>query len=85
MAGNKPPVNRAEIDTPVTEPIMIKTRLGGIVSDIAAEVASKATNSPSSAPRRRISGTERGDGRHVGGLGAGDAGHQKHRPQQHEG
>src|ERR1700730_19267893 len=30
-AGNKPPVNRATIEMLVTEPIVISTRLGGIV------------------------------------------------------
>ena len=32
-----PATNSAPIDTPVTEPMMISTRLGGIVSDMAAE------------------------------------------------
>jgi len=40
----------------VTEPIVISTRLGGIVSDIALEVASSDASSPGCAPRRRISG-----------------------------
>src|SRR5580693_10167477 len=41
-AGNRPPVNSAAIDSPgTTDPIVISTRLGGIVSDIALEVASR--------------------------------------------
>ena len=35
-------MNSAAIETPVTEPMMISTRLGGIVSAIAPEVASSA-------------------------------------------
>src|SRR3954462_62040 len=45
-AGNGPPVNSAATETSVTDPIVISTRLGGIVSDIAAEVESSATSSP---------------------------------------
>ncbi len=59
-AGSSPPVNSAEIDTPVTAPTMISTRLGGIVSDMAAEAASCAANSPGAEPRRRISGSSTG-------------------------
>ena len=59
-AGSSPPVNRAEIDTPVTAPTMISTRLGGMVSDIAAAAASWAASSPGAAPRRRISGSSTG-------------------------
>jgi hypothetical protein len=29
--GNRPPVNSAEIETPVIEPMAIRTRLGGTV------------------------------------------------------
>src|SRR4051812_6988300 len=32
-AGMMPPVKSDEIDTPTTEPMVISTRLGGIVSD----------------------------------------------------
>ena len=39
-AGSNPPVNSAAIETPVTAPTMMSTRLGGIVSDIAAAAAS---------------------------------------------
>ncbi len=39
--GNSPPVNSAEIETPVTEPMVIRTRLGGIVSVCAPVAASK--------------------------------------------
>src|ERR1700689_2469646 len=45
-AGNRPPVNNAEIETFVTDPMVISTRLGGIVSDIALDVASSAASSP---------------------------------------
>ena len=45
-AGTRPPVNRAAIEMLVTEPIVISTRLGGIVSDIALEVASSDASSP---------------------------------------
>ena len=56
-AGNRPPVNRAAIDSPgTTEPIVISTRLGGIVSDIALEVASSDDSSPGCMPRFCISG-----------------------------
>ena len=44
----------------VTEPIVISTRLGGIVSDIALDVASSEASSPGCAPRRRISGNRIG-------------------------
>ncbi len=53
-------MNSAEVDTPVTAPRMISTRLGGIVSDIAAAAASWATSSPGWAPRRFISGSRTG-------------------------
>ncbi len=59
-AGSSPPVNRAEMETPVTAPTMISTRLGGIVSDMAAEAASCAASSPDAMPRRRISGSSTG-------------------------
>jgi hypothetical protein len=59
-AGRFPPVNGAEIETFVTDPIAIGTRLGGIVSDMALEVASKAASSPGCEPRRCISGNSTG-------------------------
>src|SRR5664280_3757107 len=59
-AGNRPPLNNAAIETPVTEPMEIRTRLGGIVSDIAPDDASKATSSPGFAPLRLISGNSTG-------------------------
>ena len=59
-AGSRPPVNSPAIETPVTEPMVISTRLGGMVSDIAPEAASSATNSPGFAPRRFISGNSTG-------------------------
>ena len=45
-AGIIPPVNSAAIETPVTEPIVISTSEGGIVSLIAPDAASSETNSP---------------------------------------
>ena len=45
---------------PVTEPSVMSTMLGGMVSAIAAEQASSATRSPSFAPRLRISGNRPG-------------------------
>jgi len=59
-AGSKPPVNSATIVKLVTEPIVISTRLGGIVSDIALGVASSEASSPEWAPRRSISGNRIG-------------------------
>ena len=59
-AGISPPVNSAAIDTPVTEPMVISTRLGGMVSDMAPEEESSATSSPGTAPRRFISGNSTG-------------------------
>ena len=59
-AGSSPPVNSAVIDTLVTEPMVISTRLGGMVSDIALELASSAASSPGCEPRRRISGNSTG-------------------------
>lgn len=59
-AGMNPPVNRSEIEIPTTDPMVIKTRLGGTVSDIAPEELSIATNSPSSSPRFFISGNSAG-------------------------
>ena len=53
-------MNNAEIETPVTEPMVINTRLGGMVSDIAPDAASSATSSPGAAPRRFISGNSAG-------------------------
>ncbi len=58
--GSSPAVNSPAIDTDVTEPITISTMEGGIVSLIAPEAASRATSSPSSAPRRFISGNSTG-------------------------
>ena len=60
MLGSNPPVNKAEIETPVTEPMVISTRDGGTVSVCAPVAASSATNSPGSAPRLIISGNSAG-------------------------
>ena len=53
-------MNSAEIETPVTEPIVISTRLGGMVSVCAPVAASRATRSPGLAPRCFISGNSTG-------------------------
>jgi hypothetical protein len=53
-------VKRAAIDTPVTEPIVMSTRLGGMVSVCAPVADSSATRSPSRAPRFLISGNSTG-------------------------
>ena len=58
--GSRPAVNSPEMDTLVTEPITISTMLGGMVSLMAPDAASRAISSPSSAPRRRISGNSTG-------------------------
>src|SRR5471030_2618631 len=44
-AGIRPPTNRAEIDTLQTAPMVMSTRLGGMVSVIAPVDDSKATSS----------------------------------------
>ena len=59
-AGSNPPVNSAAIDTPVTEPTVISTIDGGIVSDMTAEADSSDTRSPSELPRFFISGNNAG-------------------------
>ena len=59
-AGTSPPINRAAIDTPATDPMMITTRLGGIVSPIAPAAESIPTSSPGFHPRRFISGKSTG-------------------------
>ena len=48
------------MDTPVTEPMVISTRLGGMVSVWAPVAESSATRSPGLAPRLRISGKSTG-------------------------
>ena len=60
MPGSKPPVNRAAMDTPVTEPMVMSTMLGGIVSVCAPVAESSATRSPGLAPRSFISGKSTG-------------------------
>ena len=59
-AGTSPPVNSAAIDTPVTDPIVISISEGGIVSLMAPDADSSDTSSPSTAPRRFISGNSTG-------------------------
>ena len=53
-------MNSAAIDTPVTEPMVIRTRLGGMVSVCAPVADSSATSSPGLAPRAFISGNSTG-------------------------
>ena len=53
-------MNKAEIETPVTEPMVMSTRLGGMVSVCAPVEASRATRSPGRAPRCFISGNNTG-------------------------
>ena len=48
------------METPVTEPIVSSTRLGGMVSVCAPVADSSATRSPFFAPRRCISGNSTG-------------------------
>ena len=50
----------AAIDTPVTDPTVISTIEGGMVSDITAEADSSETRSPSRLPRCFISGNSAG-------------------------
>ena len=58
--GSRPPVNSAAIDTPVTEPMVMRTRLGGMVSVCAPVADNSATRSPGLAPRAFISGNSTG-------------------------
>jgi hypothetical protein len=53
-------VKRAAIDTPVTEPTVISTIEGGMVSDITADAESSEVRSPSRLPRLSISGNSVG-------------------------
>ena len=56
----KPLANRAAIEMPATEPITIRTMLGGTVSAMMAPVPSSATISSGLLPRRFISGNKAG-------------------------
>ena len=84
--GSKPPVNNAAIDTPVTEPTVISTRLGGMVSVWAPVADSSATSSPGCEPRAFISGNSAGA---IAAISAAfepdNARHQVHRGNQHVG
>ena len=60
MLGRSPPVNSAAIETPVTDPMVMRTRLGGMVSVCAPVADSSATRSPGRAPRAFISGNSTG-------------------------
>ncbi|MNT99254.1 hypothetical protein D3C72_2420600 [compost metagenome] len=55
-----PPVNSAAMETPVTEPMVMSTMDGGIVSVCAPVAESSATRSPGFAPRFCISGKSTG-------------------------
>src|SRR3974377_2253043 len=59
-AGSNPAVNKAAIESPVTEPSVIMTKLGGIVSDIAEVQHTSAKRSPGLDPRFFISGKSTG-------------------------
>jgi len=62
-------VNSAAIDTPVTDPMVISTRLGGMVSVCAPVADNRATRSPGRAPRCLHFGKQhRRDRGHVGGF-----------------
>ena len=82
--GSSPPVNSAAIDTPVTEPMVMSTRLGGMVS-VCAPVADKQRDQIAGlgAARLHFRKQHRRDRGHVGGLRARNAGHQIHRADQH--
>ena len=84
-AGSRPPVNSAAIDTPVTEPMVISTRLGGMVSVMRAgrRRAARPGRPRLRAALLHLGEQHRRHRRHVGGLRAGDAGHQVHRAEQH--
>src|SRR5450830_38948 len=59
-AGMRPPMNNAVIETPQTAPMVMSTRLGGIVSVMAPDEDNKATSSSGLAPRFFISGNSAG-------------------------
>ena len=59
-AGSRPPVNSAAMETPVTEPMVMSTMEGGMVSVCAPVAESSATRSPGLAPRLVISGNRTG-------------------------
>src|SRR5690242_15914603 len=76
--GIKPPAKRAAMEIPVTEPIVISTREGGIVSLIALDAA-RGDEFTLFDPAALHFGKQRGrDGRHVGCLGPGDSGYEIH-------
>ena len=83
-AGNRPPVNSAAIDTPVTEPMVISTRLGGMVSGLRAGGREQRDQfARLGAALLHLGKQHRRDRGHVGGLRAGDAGDEIHRADQH--
>ena len=84
--GSRPPVKSAAIETPVTEPMVMRTRLGGIVSVWAPVAESSATRSPGlRAALLHLREQHRRDRRHVRGLRARDAGDEIHRADEHVG
>ena len=81
--GSMPPVNSAAIETPVTEPMVISTSEGGMVSVWAPVAESSATSSPGFAPRLlHLREKDRGHSCHVGRLRTRDSGDQVHRADQ---
>ena len=83
-AGSRPPVNRAAIETPVTEPTVISTMHGGIVSDMTAEAdEQRGEVALPVAALDHLGKQRRRDRRHVGRLRARNAGDEIHRAEQH--
>ena len=77
-------MNSAAIETPVTEPMVISTRLGGMVSVCApGRRQQRHQVARLGAALLHLREQHRRDRRHVGRLGARDAGDQIHRADQH--
>ena len=77
-------MKRAAIDTPVTEPMVISTRLGGMVSVCAPVAESSATRSPGFAPALFISGKSTGATAAMSAAFEPEMpGDQVHRPDEH--
>src|SRR5215472_14076347 len=84
-AGKSPPVKSAAIETPVTEPMVMRTKLGGIVSVCAPVADNSATRSPGLAPRCLISGNSTGATAAISAaFRAGNSGHQIHAADENE-
>ena len=73
------------METLATAPTVISTSEGGMVSAMTPEAASSATMAGRGRCRawRIFRQQRRGDGGHVGDLGAGDAGHQEDGADEH--